>query len=52
MWGGMTAQSAHALLAKPDVVVTNQSDKDTQLPKLLRLDRIVAECMAELQLAA
>jgi hypothetical protein len=34
------------------VVVTNQSDKDTQLPKLLRLDRIVADCVAELQLAA
>jgi hypothetical protein len=26
--------------------------KDTQLPKLLGLDRIVAECMEELQLAA
>jgi hypothetical protein len=48
MWGGMTAESAHAVLAKPDVVVTNQSDKGTQLPKLLRLDRMMAESMQQL----
>ena len=52
MWSGMTAHAAHAVLAKPDVVVTNQSDKDTQLPKLLSLNRNVAECVAELQLVA
>jgi hypothetical protein len=52
MWSGMTAQAAHAVLSKPDVVVTNQSDKDTQLPKLLSLNRNVAECVAELQLGA
>jgi hypothetical protein len=52
MWAGMTAKSAHDVLGKPDVVVTNQSDKDTQLPKLLQLDRIVAECMTDLQFAA
>jgi hypothetical protein len=38
MWTGKTAQEAHAILAKPDVTVTNQSDKDVQLPKLLELD--------------
>jgi len=50
MWAGMTAKSAHAVLSQPDVVVTNQSDKDTQLPKLLQLDQMVADCMAELEL--
>jgi len=49
MWGGMTANGAYGVLSKPDVVVTNQSDKDTQLPKLLMLDRLVADCMTEME---
>ena len=32
---------AHELLSKDDVTVTNQSDKDEQLPKILRLDERV-----------
>ena len=38
MWAGKTAEEAHDILAKPDVTVTNQSDKDVQLPKLLKLN--------------
>ena len=38
MWAGRTANEAHDILAKPDVTVTNQTDKDVQLPKLLKLN--------------
>ena len=38
MWASKTAREAHDVLVKPDVKVTNQSDKDVQLPKLLNLD--------------
>ena len=31
------------MLSRNDIVVTNQSDKDTQLPKLLALNSFVVE---------
>ena len=40
MWAGKTADEAHDILAKPDVTVTNQSDKEVQLPKLLKLNEL------------
>ena len=49
MWGNMTAEGAYSVLSKPDVVVTNQSDKEAQLPKILALDRMVSECMMDLE---
>ena len=39
MWEGQTPQQAHDLLSQPDVTVTNQTDKDVQLPKLLPLPK-------------
>ena len=41
MWSGKSAQEAHDILAKPDVHVTNQSDKEQQLPKLLKLNETI-----------
>ena len=38
MWCGRTPAQARDVLASPDVTVTNQSDKDTQLDKISRLD--------------
>jgi len=38
MWANKTAAEAHAILERPDVTVTNQSDKAVQLPKLKSLD--------------
>ena len=45
MWASRTPQEAYDLLKEPDVTVTNQSDKDTQLDKLLKLDDEVREVM-------
>lgn len=41
MWAQRTPAEAHAILASPDVSVTNQSDKEVQLPKLMTLDELV-----------
>ena len=38
MWAGKTADEAYETLSKPDVTVTNQSDKDTQLEKIVALN--------------
>ena len=38
MWSIKTPEQAHALLSMPDVTVTNQSDKDEQLPKVLKFN--------------
>ena len=38
MWQGKSCEEAHDIVKRPDVVVTNQSDKETQLPKLLALN--------------
>jgi len=37
MWGSRDPHEAHTLLSKEDVIVTNQSDKEAQLPKILEL---------------
>ena len=41
MWRSITPSQAYALLSKPDVTVTNQSDKEVQLQKIERLDEQV-----------
>ena len=38
MWSQRTPEQAHAILMKPDVEVTNQSDKIVQLEKLAKLN--------------
>ena len=43
MWEHRTPQEAHALLASRDVMVTNMSDKEGQLKKLLKLNDDVQE---------
>ena len=40
-WAKKTPDKAHAFLSKPDVIVTNQSDKEGQLPKIKALDATV-----------
>lgn len=42
-WAHCTALKAHQKLSSADVQVTNQSDKDIQLPKILELDQRVAD---------
>jgi len=46
MWAQKTAVEALAILEKPDVTVTNQSDKDVQLPKLAALDDLSRRLVA------
>ena len=46
MWANKSAHEAHAILVKPDVRVTNQSDKDVQLPKLLALNEFAKKVVA------
>ena len=43
MWANVTPEQAYDLLKKPDVTVTNASDKREQLPKLKRLHESVIE---------
>jgi len=40
-WADKTPDAAHAFLSKPDVTVTNQSDKEGQLPKIKELNATV-----------
>ena len=40
-WATKTPDEAHAFLSKPDVTVTNQKDKEGQLPKIKALDATV-----------
>ena len=41
MWAKTTPEKAYGALKQPDVTVTNQSDKDAQLPKILSFnDRV------------
>ena len=54
MWATRSPEEAREVLARPDVSVTNQSDKDTQLAKLLRFnERTIAAfpAVAETRLA-
>ena len=37
-WSNCTAEKAFEKLSSADIAVTNQSDKDVQLPKILELD--------------
>jgi len=48
MWARSTPDEACLVLSSPDVVVTNQSDKETQLAKIEGLDRTsqFADCAA------
>ena len=45
--GNKTAEEAHAVLEKPDVKVTNQKDKEVQLPKLQKLDTFAKSVVAD-----
>ena len=47
MWATKTAAEAYDILVKPDVRVTNQSDKDVQLPKLKTLNTFAQRVIAE-----
>ena len=47
MWGDVTVDQAHTVLARPDVTVTNQKDKDMQLPKLKRLNDFTKSVLAD-----
>ena len=49
MWAKKTPQQAFDFLSKPDVTVTNQSDKDNQLPKIQKLDETVKIMQLELK---
>ena len=46
LWAGKSPQEAHQILASPDVILTNQSDKAVQLPMMLKLQ---AEALQTLQ---
>jgi len=46
MWAAKTPQEAHRMLSMRDVTVTNQSDKTTQLAKLLTFDEKVKAVFA------
>lgn len=48
MWSKASLFEAHAVLSRNDVHVTNQSDKSTQLAKLLRLDGAVRHWAARM----
>ena len=52
MWGDKTAEQAYAILEKPDVKVTNQKDKDVQLPKLEKLNEFAKSAVADIAPAA
>ena len=47
MWGQKTAEEAHDILVKPDVRVTNQKDKEVQLPKLRSLNEFAKRAAAD-----
>lgn len=46
LWADKTPEEAHKVLAADDIVVTNQSDKPTQLSKLQRLEDEVRQWRA------
>ena len=47
MWAGKSPAEALEVLVKPDVVVTNQSDKDMQLTKLKLLNEFAIRAFSE-----
>ena len=48
MWANKTPYEAHETLRSPDVTVTNQGDKDTQLKKLEKLDQNIRSMVDKL----
>jgi len=46
-WLGCSSHSAFQKLSSPDVVVTNMSDKEMQLPKILSMNQLVVDLMAK-----
>ena len=51
-WGDKTAKTAYDILKQPDVKVTNQKDKDMQLPKLKKLNAFAKSAVADVATAA
>lgn len=49
LWTETTPEQALEILSSTDVTVTNQSDKDVQLPKLLRLNEEIRACFRRQQ---
>ena len=49
LWHGRTPEEAHRVLARPDVMVTNTSDKHIQLGRLKGLDERVRRTMIAMQ---
>lgn len=47
MWRTKSPKDAYAVLKQPDVRVTNQSDKDTHLPKILKLNEKTQKAFRE-----
>ena len=47
MWANKTPEEAYDILKQPDVTVTNQSDKDDQLPKIQKLEEQVRKVMQD-----
>ena len=52
MWATKTPLEAFTVLSRPDVSVTNQSDKDSQLPKIHEIDSQVQNGFIALKSAA
>ena len=50
MWATKSLQEAHQKLGKPDITVTNMSDKQTQLVKLLTLNEQIKNDFRELSI--
>ena len=46
-WDSCSARSTYEKLSEPDVDVTNKSDKEMQLPKILAMDQMVIDIMAK-----
>ena len=47
MWANKTPNEAYDILKQEDVTVTNQSDKDNQLPKIQKLAEEVRQVMRD-----
>ena len=47
MWANKTPIEAYDILKQEDVTVTNQSDKDNQLPKIQKLAEEVRQVMGD-----
>jgi len=46
MWSTKTPVQAYAVLAKPDITVTNMSDKEMQLPKIITFNDYVTQILS------